>query len=522
MRTKEERTLSYVSISKPVKDRIIQAARETPTEIIGLLLGKLEDDTIVITDSTTHEFSSEPHRVMLPPSSIAVIADQLVSGRLKGNIVGWYHSHTEGGLFYSETDIATQKRLQQFSSLVTGIVVDSSTGEMGCFRVVPGTNQAVRLPESNITVFTDASHAVPEHHQARPLVAATPTVEVRKRLQRATAIKRRTALSIMLIALVVSIGTFAVVLYKYNESTAAQPVTILHEQVSTATIGTPIQISTNITGPARNVTLVYGQTSGGPENQVPMNSVAAEQYSYLIPANQVTGNIVYYIKAYEPDGRQVNTTVYHITVADFSLQPQSDTLTVYRTKEATLELHLLSINNFNEPVELSANGNPSGLNVSFSTNPATSGTVVLNVTANAGTPNGTFPVTLVGTYAASQSSQVTRQSIVDITVADFQVTIAPANETVRAGSTATFSITLTLQKGFVDPVSVTNVSGLPQGATYTVTASNPTVLAGGPGATKVMLQVKISAFTKTGTYTIEIVISGGGIAHSLTAQIIVR
>ena len=168
--------MSYVSISKSVLDRIVQAARETQTEIIGFLLGRMEGDTIVIEDSTTHEFTSERYRVRLPPSSIAVIADQLVSGRLKGNIVGWYHSHTEGGLFFSETDIATQKQLQQFSHLITGLVIDSSNGTVGYFRVPPGTNTAVRLPESHVIEFTDVSQAVHAHPVART-VPPTPAIE---------------------------------------------------------------------------------------------------------------------------------------------------------------------------------------------------------------------------------------------------------------------------------------------------------------------------------------------------------
>lgn len=510
-----------MSISKAVKDRIVQAARETPTEIIGLLLGRLQDNTIIIEDSTTHEFSSEPHQVMLPPSSIAIIADQLVSGQLKGNIVGWYHSHTEGGLFYSETDITTQQRLQQFSSLVTGLVVDSSTGEVGYFRVIPGTNQAVRLHESNITVFTDPTQAIPEERPTPP-IAPTPTVEVRRRSPGATALTRRQALSIILIVLIVSIAVFATVLYRYSTSTE-QTVMILQAPVPVATVGTPIEILANVTGPSHNVTLVYGQATGGQSNQVMMNSVAKGEYFYFIPATQVTGNIAYYIKAYDPAGRQVNTTVFHIAVADFGLQPQTNSLTVYRTRTASLQLLLLSINNFNHQVELSTNGNPSGLTVHFSANPTTAGSPVsLNVTANATVPNGTYPVTLTATYAPPQSPQVTRESAIDITVADFQVAVTPSSDTVQAGSTAAFTITLTLEKGFVDPVSIATVSGLPVGATYKVTASNPTVLAGGPGTTDVTIQIKIEAFTKTGTYPIVIIISGGGVIHSLSAQIIVK
>ena len=512
-----------MSISKAVEDRIVQAARETPTEIIGLLLGRLEDDTIVIEDSTTHEFSSEPNRVTLPPSSVAVIADQLVSGRLKGNIVGWYHSHTEGGLFYSDTDIATQQRLQQFSSLITGLVVDSSTGKVGYFRVIPGTNQAVRLHESNIMTFTDPRKAVPEERSAPHPIAPTPIVEIRRRLPRAAVVTRRMALAMILIGLIVSIGAVAAILYKYGSSTPEPTVMIIHVPISSATVGTPIQVLTNITGPGRNVTLVYGQTTGGTVTQVLMNPFAAGEYNYLIPASQVTGNIAYYIKAYGPSGRQVNTTVYHIAVADFGLQPQTNSLTVYRTKTATLQLHLLSINNFNRQLSLSTNESPSGLTVRFSANPATAGTAVgLTVAADATVPNGTYPVTLIATYTPPQSSRVSRESVIDITVADFQVTVAPYNNTVLAGSTAIFTITLTIEKRFIAPVSITSVSGLPQGATYNITSTNPTVLAGSPGTTNATLQIKIEAFTKTGTYPIVIVVSGGGIAHTLDTQIIVR
>jgi uncharacterized membrane protein len=112
--------------------------------------------------------------------------------------------------------------------------------------------------------------------------------------------------------------------------------------------------------------------------------------------------------------------------------------------------------------------------------------------------------------------------MIEVTVADFQLTATPPSNVLQAGSTATFTITLTLQKGFTDPVSITDVSGLPQGATYTLTASNPTVLAGGPGATSILLQIKVPPLTKVGTYPIVIAAVGGGVTHSMMVQIIVR
>jgi len=521
--TQEGHTLSYVSISKPVIDRIVQAARETPTEIIGLLLGRLQDDTIIIEDSTTHEFSSEPHRAMLLPNSIAVIADQIMSGQLKGNIVGWYHSHTEGGLFYSETDIATQTRLQQFSSLITGLVVDSSTGEVGYFRVIPGTNQAVRLRDSNVTVFTDTNEGAPEQRPAAQPVPPTPTVEVRRRPPRATAVTRQMALSIILIALVLSIGIFTVVLYRYG-STNQTSVMITSKPVSTATVGNAVEILANVTGTARNVTLVYG-TTGGPLTQAPMSSVANGRYGYVIPANQVTGNISYFIKANNPAGKQVKTTEYNFAVADFGLQPQHNAITVYRTKSKSLDLWLVPINKFGGEIQLSTTGNPSGLTLSFSKVNATPGTTVaLNLAANANVPNGTYPVTIVGTYSPSQpqSIQITRQSVVTITVADFQASLTPASDLVHPGAAASFTVTLTIQTGFVDSVRVTNVTGLPAGSTYTITPPNPVVSTGAPTTTELTLQIRTVASAKTGTYLIVIMISGGGVTHSVTAQIIVR
>jgi proteasome lid subunit RPN8/RPN11 len=152
--------LSYVSIWKPVNDRIVQASRESEDEIIGLLLGRLESNTLIIEDSITGEFRGEPNRVTLPPSTLAKIADDLLTGRAKGNIVGWYHSHTEAGLGFSETDVQTQRNLQQFSSLITAMVVDAETGDVGYFRVDRETAEHYRIPDERITVFENPSEAV--------------------------------------------------------------------------------------------------------------------------------------------------------------------------------------------------------------------------------------------------------------------------------------------------------------------------------------------------------------------------
>lgn len=149
-----------MSIAKPVNDKIVRAARTTRNEVIGLLIGRLQDNTIIIEESVTGEISAEPHRAVLSASSLAKIADDILTGRIKGNIVGWYHSHTHGGLFFSRTDIATQLKLQQFSTLIAGMVVDASNGDVGFFRVEPSSGQALRIPLERITVYTDRADAI--------------------------------------------------------------------------------------------------------------------------------------------------------------------------------------------------------------------------------------------------------------------------------------------------------------------------------------------------------------------------
>ena len=142
-----------MSIAKPVNDKIVRAARTTKNEIIGVLIGRFQDNTIIIEDSVTGESATEPHRAILSSKALAEIADGIVTGRIKGNIVGWYHSHTHGGLFFSQTDIATQSILQQFSTLISGMVVDASTGDVGFFAwsLRVGKPSAYLLKESQST-----------------------------------------------------------------------------------------------------------------------------------------------------------------------------------------------------------------------------------------------------------------------------------------------------------------------------------------------------------------------------------
>ena len=102
-----------MSIGKPVNDKIVHTARDNKNEIVGLLLGRLESNTLVIENSITGESSAAPHSVSLSSNALAKIVDGLVTGLLKGNIVGWYHSHTGAGFF---SRLQTSRLKETFSN----------------------------------------------------------------------------------------------------------------------------------------------------------------------------------------------------------------------------------------------------------------------------------------------------------------------------------------------------------------------------------------------------------------------
>ncbi|MEM2896208.1 MAG: hypothetical protein QXG01_01310 [Candidatus Bathyarchaeia archaeon] len=123
-----------------------------PYEQIGLLMGNLKDEELWIVDVVHGEGNSfSDSATMLSPSRIARVADDILSGRIEGRIVGWYHSHIGSGIFMSDVDIETQLRLQQFSPYVVGLVIDSLKNEFGIF-VYDALSGIVQIPRSHIRI----------------------------------------------------------------------------------------------------------------------------------------------------------------------------------------------------------------------------------------------------------------------------------------------------------------------------------------------------------------------------------
>lgn len=159
----------YVSISRKALDLVMKKAKGTDREIIGVLVGRTEKHTIVISEAISGEQESGDVRAQLPPSTIAKVTDRILKGEIKGRIVGWYHSHPGFGLFMSGTDISTQKNLQQFSSKVTALIVDPEKENFGFFTLHEPQG-VVQLDKNQIHIFGKGEEEVPERFSEEPKV----------------------------------------------------------------------------------------------------------------------------------------------------------------------------------------------------------------------------------------------------------------------------------------------------------------------------------------------------------------
>ncbi|KAF2221620.1 COP9 signalosome complex subunit CsnE [Elsinoe ampelina] len=115
-------------------------------EIMGLMLGKIEEGTFIITDAYRLPVEGTETRVNAHQEATEYMSNFAQQGREAGrpeNVVGWYHSHPGYGCWLSGIDVATQSQWQMYDDPFVAVVVDPdrtiSAGkvEIGAFRCFP-------------------------------------------------------------------------------------------------------------------------------------------------------------------------------------------------------------------------------------------------------------------------------------------------------------------------------------------------------------------------------------------------
>jgi len=127
----------------------IAADVKTKNERIGLLIGVLNGDELWVTDMVSGGIEMNDKLSIITTGRLAKITNDVLSGKLSGSIVGWYHSHPGYGIFMSEIDIETQIRLQQFSPYIIAMVIDPTRNEFGLWTLDRSLG-LVQIPEEYI------------------------------------------------------------------------------------------------------------------------------------------------------------------------------------------------------------------------------------------------------------------------------------------------------------------------------------------------------------------------------------
>ena len=552
-------SVSYVAISSQVNEKVVIEAREHPDEqVVGVLLGGQSGDTIVIEDAVTGPAESDAEKATLTGDSIAKIADDIINKRIRGSIVGWYHSHVRGGVFMSETDVETQLKLQQFSPLVTAMVIDAQTGNSGLFRVDPKTKEtvsvSVRAESGQETMPVLAPRATyPQRAYPQTVYPQGPAPPAQAPIS-----TRAILIAVLLITLAIVGGLVALVYYRGTSVWYSGTLSITHNPPSPPfVIGSPITFYANVTNISNlaNVTLTYrvlerAATGGGlvwgDEVRVPMLLEASCSgsvctYSYTLPPSEASGVYVqYYISAYDTSSppNVVRTDVYLLPCGYFDWDIDKTEVTVVRTLPSEVQIRLDSINGFNKPVTIRVVGAaPLGVDiapVSAQVVPPNSAVLMITSTDNAQiVQKDDIEVDAVYSVGAIQ---VIRSTILELTVTDFDIDVQPTTLTARTctdvDTCATYdgfyTLTLTVYQGMNAPNEIkVSVAGLPNLITWQLILVSDRIAADGTETLTYNLRMHVEPGLPNlpATYVLTVTGSagtvGGTISHTVNAHTVV-
>jgi hypothetical protein len=200
-----------------------------------------------------------------------------------------------------------------------------------------------------------------------------------------------------------------------------------------------------------------------------------------------------------------------LVVQDFSLAATPASQSINAGSSATYTVTVTPLNGFSGTVSCALSGLPPGAGASF--NPASisggGGSSTLTITTTSSTPAGDYTLTITCT-----SGSLSHSVSVVLSVKNFVLTLSPASQTVTAGSTATYTITVTPQNGFTGTVTFASVSGVPSGVTASPNPPNSITITS--GAASGPLNLVTSASASGGTFTVS---SSGPISHSVSGSL---
>jgi hypothetical protein len=206
--------------------------------------------------------------------------------------------------------------------------------------------------------------------------------------------------------------------------------------------------------------------------------------------------------------------VQSATIGDFTFTASPPSVTMSPAGSGNLSTEVVFVNGFTSTdTDLSVTGLPAGVTGIFAPDPLThEGMSQFTLTGNGTTPDGTYPLIL-----AASAEGITHTQAVTLVVSstpDFGLSVAPATQSVAAGGSAAFTVSLTSVNRFRRAVDL-SVSGLPAGATGAFTPATVP-----PPATSTLV-VTTTGSVAQGVYPLAVTGTSGSRSHAVPITLIV-
>ncbi len=215
---------------------------------------------------------------------------------------------------------------------------------------------------------------------------------------------------------------------------------------------------------------------------------------------------------------RIHTWAITLRVNGFTVTATPFAQSVIRGKCANFQIAVMSVGTFSSQVALNLTGLPAGMTAHMNPStvtPAPMGTAtsVATVCTNSSLAEGTYALTLKGTYG-----YLTSAVTVSISVGDFAVSVTPASIPAQQNSTVTYTVNGTSSNDYSATMTMT-VAGLPAGVTPSF---NPVSILIPPASSiSSTLSLAISPTAPLGTYTLNITGTSGTESHMAQVTLII-
>ena len=204
------------------------------------------------------------------------------------------------------------------------------------------------------------------------------------------------------------------------------------------------------------------------------------------------------------------------TTPDYTLSLAPTSVTVAAGGSTSYTVSVNAVNGFVGDVSLSVAGLPASVgSATFSPAVVTgSGTSTLAITTDATAVPGSYPLALTGTSGAT--THTATATLVVPAPPDFTLAAAPSAQTVNAGATANYTVSVGSLNGFTGDVAL-SLAGLP-GSVGAATFTPATVSTAGTS----QLTIATAATAPGGTYQLTVTGASGAITRTATVGLTVR